>query len=220
MNNYQYTIKDNTIRAVGYEKKIAVFDISKWKPENLNYYRTLLAQKRDMDYAKAYLNQMFFGFDTSLVDGALINSAMQLLIKCFTNPSNKGRRRLDYKKVFGTYAKQIGEQDLTSQFAHIYEARRTVISHDQNDFKENMVGLAINRNTGEAEDIAEVTIRTEYLYKQNQEVVLKMVTVVESYLDDQIEQQKKLIIDEYNKCVDKHQLAVMKCENMPMTTSW
>ena len=83
-----------------------------------------------------------------------------------------------------------------------------------------MVGLVINRNTGEAEDIAEVTIRTEYLYKQNQEVVLKMVTVVESYLDDQIEQQKKLIIDEYNKCVDKPQLAVMKCENMPMTTSW
>ena len=62
MNNYQYTIKENTIQAVGYEKKIAVFDISKWKPENLNYYRTLLAQKRDMDYAKAYLNQMFFPF--------------------------------------------------------------------------------------------------------------------------------------------------------------
>lgn len=61
-----------------------------------------------------------------------------------------------------------------------------------------MVGLAIDWNTGEAEDIAEITIRTGYLYKQNQEVVLKMVMVVESYLKDQIEQQKKLIIDEYN----------------------
>lgn len=114
MNNYPYTIKDNTIQVVGYEKKIAVFDISKWKPENLNYYGTLLEQKRDMDYAKAYLNQMFFRSDTSVIDGTLINSAMQLLIKCFTNPSNKGRRCLEHKMVFGTYAKQIGEQDLTS----------------------------------------------------------------------------------------------------------
>ena len=46
---------------------------------------------------------MFFQKDTTLIDGALINSAIQLLIRCFSNPRNKGRGCLNSNEVFRTY---------------------------------------------------------------------------------------------------------------------
>lgn len=79
MNNYNYTVADNTVKAVGFEDTVTVFDISSWKPDMINYYRSLLSHKRDLEYAEAYLNQMFFQIDTSLIDGALINSLNDII---------------------------------------------------------------------------------------------------------------------------------------------
>lgn len=197
-----------------------VYDIALWQPEKVKYYRSLLAQKRDMDYANAYLNQMFFGESTSLIDGALINSAIQLLVKCFSNPSNKGRKCLDSKKVFRTYAQKIGEEGLTKQFAQFYHARNTVISHDQVNYDENIVGLAVHVDSEIAKDIAELTIRTGYLYAQNQKILLRMVKVVSNYIDEQITELRQKFIDEYNGASGKPVLRVVSCENIPMATAW
>ncbi len=220
MEKYRYTIHDNTVQVVGHEGTIMVYDIASWQPEKVSYYRSLLAQRRDMDYAKEYLNQMFFEKDTSLIDGALINSAIQLLVKCFSNPSNKGRKRLDSTKVFRTYAKKIGEEDLTKQFSRFYDARNTVISHDQINYNENIVGLAISVESGIAMDIAEITIRTGYLYAQNQEILLRMVNIVSKYIDEQIQELRQQFIDEYNSASEKPVLPIVSCENIPMATAW
>ena len=109
MPDYRYTIEDNTIHVIGEEKELSVYDFGNWEQEIVSRYRALLAMKKDMEYAEAYLNQMFFAKDTSLIDGALINSSIQLLVKCFTNPSGRGRLNLDFKKVFRSYAQRIGE---------------------------------------------------------------------------------------------------------------
>ena len=108
MPDYQYTIRDNTVQVENHEHELTVLDFGNWESGKIGYYKSLLAHKRDMEYAEAYLNQMFFGDSTSLIDGALINSAIQLLIKCFTNPSGKGRSKLDEVKVFRTFAQKIG----------------------------------------------------------------------------------------------------------------
>lgn len=82
---------------------------------------------------------MYFYEGTTLIDGALINSAIQLFVKYFTNLSGKGRSQL-YEKVFGKYAQSIGKKYLT-QFNRFYNTRRRSRAHDDNDFKENMVVL-------------------------------------------------------------------------------
>lgn len=220
MNKYDYTVADNTVKAVGFEDAITVFDLSSWKPDMINYYRALLAHKRDLEYAEAYLNQMLFQTDTSLIDGALINSAVQLLVKCFSNPNNMGRCCLDSKKVFRKYAKDIGEQDLTGLFSKFYDARNTVICHDQYNYKENIVGLAVNKTTGTAEEIAEITVRTGYLYKQNQEILLRLIRVALSYLETKREEIKRKLIAEYNEATTKPELNLVVCENIPLATSW
>lgn len=220
MNKYNYTVADNTVKAVGFENAVTVFDLSPWKPGMVNYYQALLAHERDLEYAEAYLNQMFFQTDTSLIDGALINSAVQLLVKCFSNPSNMGRCCLDSKKVFRKYAKEIGEQDLTGLFSKFYDARNTVICHDQYNYKENIVGLAVNKITGIAEEIAEITVRTGYLYKQNQEILLRLIRVALSYVETQREELKSKLIAEYNEATAKPELHTVVCENIPLTNSW
>lgn len=73
MNKYKYVIKNKTVQVIGYEDSITVYNIESWKPERVNYYRSLLAHRRDMDYAKEYLNQMFFDENTTLIDGSLMN---------------------------------------------------------------------------------------------------------------------------------------------------
>ena len=103
MNKYKYVIKNKTVQVIGYEDSITVYNIESWKPERVNYYRSLLAHRRDMDYAKEYLNQMFFDENTTLIDGSLMNSAIQLLVRCFSNPRGEGRNNLNSVKVFPSF---------------------------------------------------------------------------------------------------------------------
>lgn len=205
MPDYKFTIKNNTVQVVNHNE-MTVLDFGNWESGKIGYYKSLLAHKKDMEYAETYLNQMFLDENTSIIDGALINSAIQLLVKCFSNPSGKGRRQLDEIRVFRTFAKKIGEDDLTRQFSQFYEARNHVISHDQSDFSENIIGLVVNPSSGFAEDIAEFTIRTGYLYKKNQEILLRMVHVVLKYLDEQIMGLKQILLNEYNSLTEKPNL--------------
>ena len=218
MSDYHYTIKDNTIQVIDKKQELTVYDFGNWQAERVSRYRGLLALKKDMEYAEAYLNQMFFGESTSLIDGALINSSIQLLVKCFSNPSGDGRPNLDSTKVFRTFAKSIGEEDLTKQFSQFYYARNKVISHDQLNFTENIVGITVNNATGIAEDIAEITVRTGYLYQENQKLLLRMVRIVLKFLDCQIESIKNYLIEEYNR--EKPDLKHIACENVPMSNKW
>ena len=218
MSDYQYTIKDNTIQVINSEQRLMVSDFGNWESERVSRYRALLAMKKDMEYAEEYLNQMFFGDSTSLIDGALINSSIQLLVKCFSNPSGKGRPNLNSDKVFCSFARSIGEEDLTKQFSQFYDARNKVISHDQLNYSENIVGLTVDRAVNQAVDVAEITVRTRYLYKQNQKMLLRMVDVVLKYLDCQIESIKSYLIEQYNR--EKPILKTIVCENIPMATEW
>lgn len=220
MRKYDYTVADNTVKVVGFEDSVSVYDLSSWKPQLINYYRALLAHERDLQYAEAYLNQMFFQQDTSLIDGALLNSAIQVLVKCFSNPSNMGRCCLDQTKVFRKYAKTIGEQDLTGSFLKFYNARNTIIAHDQINHKENIIGLVVENNTCQAEDIAEITIGTELLYKQNQETLHRLIKIAKSYVDNQIQGLRIMIISEYNEANPKPNLSKIECENIPIKTAW
>lgn len=220
MKKYNYTVADNTIKAIGFEGSIRVFDLSSWNPNIINYYRALLAHKRDLEYAEAYLNQMFFDTGTSLIDGALINSAIQILVKCFSNPSNRGRRCLDSTKVFRKHAESIGEKDLTALFANFYDARNMVICHDQYNYKESIVGLAVNKTTGNAEEIADLTVRTGFLYKQNQENLLRLIRVTLSYVSSQIEELQSKLISEYNEAPIKPNLQEVVCENITIAIAW
>lgn len=220
MSQHRYIIKNNTISVLNYEEELSVYDFGNWESNKIKYYKSLLALKKDMEYAKAYLEQMFFGESTSLVDGALINSAIQLLVKCFSNPSGKGRPNLDVKKVFRTFAREIGEEDLTNQYKQFSNARNFVISHDQLNYKENIIGLVVNQSSGLAEDVAEITVRTRYLYRQNQQLLLRMINVVSQYIDSKIENLKTVLIEEYNRLDEKPPLEIISCDNIDMATEW
>ena len=95
-----------------------------------------------------------------------------------------------------------------------------MISHDQINFIENIIGLVVSSTDGSAEDIAELTIRTGYLYKQNQETLLRMVHVVLKYLDEQIIGLKLSLLEEYNDVPEKPALNRIFCENIPISTAW
>ena len=60
MTAYRYTIKDNSVQVIGYEQELVVYDINNWKKEIILRYRALLSIKKDVEYAEAYLKQMFF----------------------------------------------------------------------------------------------------------------------------------------------------------------
>lgn len=220
MSNYSYEIKDNTVIVRSHEQEYTIHDFGRWESKKVEYYRALLAQRRDVEYAEAYLNQMFLQESTTLIDGALINSAIQLIVRCFSNPKGKGRPNLNSDKVFRTFAMNIGEEDLTKPFSQFYDARNTRLSHDQMDFKENIIGLTIDTSTGVALDVAELTIRTGYLYAQNQKLLLRMTNVLLKYINEQIVGLKKFLIEEYNKADTKPFLNKVVCANIPMATSW
>lgn len=219
MSKYLYELSNGTLCVKNCKEPLEIFDLRQEMPEFTEYYRALLAHKRDMDYAKEYLQQMFFHKDTTLIDGALINCAIQLLVRCFSNPSCKGRARLDSKKVFCKYAKKLGMDDMTKQFGQFYFARNHVIAHDQNDHNENIIGIVISKESGECIDVASLTMRTTYLYQQNKDILMKLISIVDSYIEQQLAEVESKIIDAYNSLVIKPNLSKIET-NIPPATSW
>lgn len=219
MPKYTYEVNDNTIQAVNYESEVAVYNVDEWQSKKIRYYKSLLSIRYDMERARAYLNQMFFDDGTTLIDGALINASILLLVRCFSNPTGNGRKDLDINKVFRTYSLSIGERDYTTQFEALRNGRNTVIAHDQDVYKENIVGLTVNNKTGLAEDIAEIICQRPYLNRQNQQIVLSMVDVVYSYTVSCIDNLKKNIIDEYNNSKDVV-LEILQITDVQLTNSW
>lgn len=71
-----------------------------------------------------------------------------------------------------------------------------------------------------ADEVATVTIRTGYLYKKNQLLLLRLVDVVTKYIDVKLEEQSKYLISEYNSEEIKPVLDVIRCEDIPMATTW
>lgn len=201
MPTYEYYVSNEVIKVLNHESEYTVYDLGMWREEIVNRYRCLLAHKWDLKRAKAYLDQMFFEIDTSLIDGALINSAIQLLFRCFANRRDNGRINLDPKKVFRKYAKDLGEEDYWIQYQQFANNRNKVIAHDQSDYKHGIVGITVNDLSGLAEDVVGFSISTGYLYKENQELLLHMIYIASRYVEDQLESVKKLLIEEYN--VDK-----------------
>ena len=163
---------------------------------------------------------MFFREDTSLIDGALINSAIQLLVKCFASQNKNGRRPLNSNRVFVKHAKKMGECDLSKQYAQFYNARNQTLSHDQHNFKENIVGITVDLKNNTAEEIVAFTVRTGYLYKENQQLLLRLINVVQSFLEEQKIEIENMIVDEFNKLSPRPSLNVLKCENVPISVAW
>ena len=108
----------------------------------------------------------------------------------------------------------------TGYFSKFYDARNTVIAHDQINFRENIIGLTVDTTTGEAEDIAELTIRTKYLYKQNQKTLLRLIKVAKEYVENQIKGLREKLIGEYNGATSKPNLCEVVCENIPIEAKW
>lgn len=219
MSKYQYRLISGKLHVINCDIPLVILDLKNEIPEFTGYYRTLLAHKRDMEYAKEYLKQMFFQKDTTLIDGALINSAIQLLIRCFSNPRNKGRGCLNSNKVFRTYAISQGKEDMTKQFTQFYSARNQVIAHDQVEHNENIIGLAIDRAIGNCVDVTSLTIRTTYMYQQNKDILMKLIDLVDSYVGHQLEMIELKMIEKYNSMDVKPSLSEIET-TIPATTSW
>lgn len=219
MSKYLYELVNGTLCVKNCNEQLEIFDLKQEMPEFTGYYRALLAHKHDIDYAKECLQQIFFHKETALIDGALINCAIQLLVRCFSNPCCKGRACLDSKKVFCKYAKKLGMDDMTKQFGQFYFARNQVIAHDQNDHNENIIGIVISKKSGECVDVASLTIRTTYLYQQNKDILMKLINIVDSYIDQQLVEVESKIIDTYNSLVDKPNLSKVETD-IPPSISW
>lgn len=223
MNIHKYEIKNGKYCVIGDEKGVFnVYSIDDWNLPLITRYKSFLAHKEDLKYANAYLDQMFFGENngTTLIDGALINSSIQLLIKCFTNGDGKGRKQLNYKKVYVTYAKTKGETDLERIYLQFYNARNKTIVHDENDYIDSIIGLTVNMETGEAEELSPLIIRRRYLYKQNKELLKKILDVALSYVDEQLEIMESSIIEMYKQGKYVGDMVVMKCDDIELSNCW
>ena len=161
-------------------------------------YKAMTACEWDVNYAIACLDQMFFQENTSLVDGCLINTSILILVRLFSNPKNKGRVCFDSTKVLRTFSTQKGFKDYTNTFKQFYNARNQIIAHDQQDFKETIIGITVDKTSNEAIDLCTLAVRTRFLYKENQQLLKEIYNVIKLYISDQLELLKNKIIAEYN----------------------
>jgi len=188
----------------------------------LKSYLSLLANENDLTYARAYINQMFFSEDTTLIDGALINSAIQLLVKCFTNPSGKGRSQLNEKKVFDTFAQGTGRKSYLTQYRDFYNVRRQSLAHDDSDFKDNIVGITIDTLDYKPVEIAYIKIRRKFLYNQNADILKEMITIALEFINDQKQKIENKLIEHYSakSFSEISHYKLLNCKGIELTNSW
>lgn len=138
-----------------------------------------------------------FNDDTSLIDGALINTAIQLLVKCFTHSGKDDRINFNYLKVLKKYALENGEEDLSEIYLKFYNARNKIISHDELNYPNNIVGITID-TLGNACDITALIVSTHYVLFNNKTLLLRIIAITLSYCSEQLEHMKKLLVEKYN----------------------
>ncbi|WP_339279457.1 hypothetical protein NYE40_05235 [Paenibacillus sp. FSL W8-1187] len=160
-------------------------------------YQSLLASEHDLIYSRAYIDQMFYTVDSTLIDGALINSAIQLLVKCFSNPGGKGRSQIDAKQVFDSFAKSIGKNSYLKQFNDLRDIRNRTLAHDEGDFRDSKVGITVDVYTQKPVEIAQVYMRRKFLYKENAVILRDMITIAVEYISDQKQKIEKIMMDHY-----------------------
>ena len=200
---FDYEIKDDHYAVIGDEEcKYKVYQIDDSNLGGIqglfNRYLSLLANEHDLNYAEAYIDQMFFQIDTSLIDGALINSAIQLLVKCFTNPTGKGRSQLNAKKVFEIFTQNTGRINYLKQYTDFYDVRRRSLAHDDSDFKDNMVGITVDTQNCIPVEIAYIRVRRRFLYKQNADILKEMIKITLEYINVEKQQIEKKLVEHFN----------------------
>lgn len=218
MDEFNYITIGSRYYVEGQENNYIVYNLGEYCPELAGQYRIMMAHKHDLDRAFACLEQMFFNKNTSLIDDTLINTAIQLLVRCFTD--SKGRKKLDYVKVFRVFSRSIGEDDFTQQYSKFHKARNEVISHDQAGFYENLIGITIDVDKNIAVDITDITIRTSYLYQQNQVVLKKLISIAQKFVGEKLDQIKQKLIDWYNKNDDKITFKLLEKPKAERFNAW
>jgi len=206
MGDFEYEITPNGYCIKGEDSQYKVLELDNFEPVLTTRYKELLAQKHDLDRAEACLKQMFFSEDSTLIDGALMNTAIQLLVRCFTKSGIHDRMKFDENKVFKKYALQIGEADLSQTYLQFYNARNKVISHDELNYSNNVVGITVDSNDV-AYDITHLTVATKYVYKQNRDLLLRLIAIASKYCDSQLDGLEQQLIDGYNQMEHKPVLA-------------
>lgn len=223
----EYTIKDNQYVIIGDEenryKVLQIDDSNLGNCQMLfNSYLSLLANEHDLKYAKEYIDQMFFSDGTTLIDGALINSAIQLFVKCFTNPAGKGRSQLNEKKVFNTYAQSIGKKNYLAQYYQFYNARRHSLAHDEDDYKDNIVGVTIDTQDGNPLEISYIRVRPRFLYKQNADLLKEMIVITLEFIKIKKQQIENKLIEHYKEKPNSEiaQYSALDCKGIDFSNSW
>lgn len=228
MAKFEYEIKNHKYKVCEDEgNKYIVYRITEEVlPDGMkgiyNNYLRLLAYDQDIKYAKAYINQMFFDEGTSLIDGALINSSIQLLVKCFTNPRGKGRPGLNPTKVFQVYANEIGEKSYLEQYNQFYEARRTALAHDQKDYLNSQIGLTVIKKNGIPLEITCIQVRSNYLYKQNADIMKKMLEIVSEYVNKERKEKEQRLLDYFLNVTNAERTKYKEfiCGNIELSHAW
>ncbi len=225
--SFHYTIKDDQYVIIddeNYRYKVYQIDDSNLGEHQklLNRYLSLLANENDLKYAKAYIDQMFFSENSTLIDGALINSAIQLLVKCFTNPDGKGRFQLDRKKVFDTFAKSIGRKSYLSQYFDFHNIRMHSLAHDESDFKDNIVGITIDTQDCKPIEIAHINMRRKFLYKQNADILKEMIIIALEFINVQKQKIENKLIEHYSTkpFSEISQYKILDCKGIKLSNSW
>lgn len=187
-----------------------------------NNYLSLLANEQDIKYASEYVNQMFFSEGTTLIDGALMNSAIQLLVKCFTNSAGKGRAQLNHEKVFDAFSKSTGRKSYLPQYLDFYNFRRRSISHDQDDFKDNIVGITVDTLDVKPVEITYINVRRKFLYKQNADILKELLTIALEFINDQKQHIENRLIEHYRTKpfseISKYKL--LDCKDIKLSNCW
>ena len=193
----EYDYSQNYVMVKGDNSNYSVLEYRDKSPI-VKRYKAMTACEWDVNYAIACLDQMFFHENTSLIDGCLINTSILILIRLFSNPRNKGRVCFEPTKVLKTFSKQKGFKDYSNTFRQFYDARNQIIAHDQRDFKENLIGITVDKRSNKAIDLCPIAIRTRFLYKENQQLLKEIFEVIKLYVSDQLDQLKSKLIEEYN----------------------
>ena len=120
--------------------------------------------------------------------------------------------------MFRKYANQIGEKDLVDTYKAYADARNTVISHDQDGYKESGTGLIVNQKTEEAVSMMGYSIKTTYLYKQNQQTILKLVKIAKQFVEQQKTEIETKLVDKYN--VEKPELTELEVGDIKLDNAW
>lgn len=193
----KYKISNNRYYIESPKEGMKMYYIEKGPEKLVKRLKSFLGHKLDLIKGKTNIKWILEDqnpYGKEYVNQILIDSTIQLLIKCYSSTKNNGRIQLNSNQVFNNFSNQ---KDHLIEYFNLYKDQRNqIISHDEKNYLDHQLYIVLN-DLGEVNDLRLIGKHMHFFTEDTIRILSDLLDISINYCNEQINKVKEKIKQEF-----------------------